>query len=341
MRHPESTWISRAAPKPAPAHAHPGGSRRAWPVLRRIGIAAFALVVVSLLVWQARRIDWTQVQDALRGYGAPTLLAAVALAALSHGLYSCFDLVGRHYVGHEVAARHVMRAAFVSYAFNLNMGTLVGAVGMRMRLYSRLGLDAPDIARIVGLSLVTNWSGYLLLAGGVFASGLVDLPEQWRIGDDALQGLGFVLVATAAGYLWLCHSSSTRSWSVRGHEIMLPGPGVAAVQIVLSMANWSVMAAIVWLLLRPQGDTPPGYGAVLATLLVGCVAGVLAKVPAGLGVLEAVFIAMLGHRLAEHQLLAGLLVYRAVYYLLPLAMAAITYGVLEWRSRHPRKAMPR
>lgn len=325
----------------ARTHAHApavaGGWRRAWPALRRVGIVVFFIAVVSLLVWQARRIEWGQVWGALRGYGTPTLLAAVALAALSHTLYSCFDLVGRHYVGHAVHARHVMRAAFVSYAFNLNMGTLVGAVGMRMRLYSRLGLDAADIARIVGLSLVTNWSGYLLLAGSVFASGLVDLPEQWRIGNDALQVLGFVLIAAAAGYVGLCHGSGTRSWTVRGHEIMLPGPGVAAVQIMLSMVNWSLMAALVWLLLRSQGDAPPGYGAVLATLMVGCVAGVLAKVPAGLGVLEAVFIAMLGHRLAEHQLLAGLLVYRAVYYLLPLVVAAVTYAVLEWRTRHPRK----
>lgn len=332
-----STAMRAPAQAPAP---RAGGWHRAWPVLRRIGIGVFFIFVVSLLVWQARRIEWGQVFGALRGYGAPTLLAAVGLAALSHTLYSCFDLVGRHYVGHEVHARHVMRAAFVSYAFNLNMGTLVGAVGMRVRLYSRLGLDAPDIARIVGLSLVTNWSGYLLLAGTVSASGLVDLPDQWRIGSDALQVLGFVLIAVAAGYVWLCHSSNTRSWDVRGHEIMLPGPGVATAQIALSMANWSLMAALVWLLLHSQSDTPPGYGAVLATLLVGCVAGVLAKVPAGLGVLEAVFIAMLGHRLAEHQLLAGLLVYRAVYYLLPLAVAAITYAVLEWRTRHPRKRTP-
>lgn len=328
----------------APASHHPAhagsGWRRAWPWLRRVAIVCFSIFVVALLVWQARRIDWTQVFTAVRSYGAPTLLAAVALAALSHTLYSCFDLIGRHYVGHEVRARRVMRSAFVSYAFNLNMGTLVGAVAMRMRLYSRLGLDAADIARIVGLSLVTNWSGYLLLAGGVFASGLVDLPEDWRLGNDALQALGFVLVALAAGYVWLCHSSATRSWTIRGHEIMLPSPGLAAVQIGLSMANWSVMAALVWLLLHPLSDAPPGYGAVLATLLVGCVAGVLAKVPAGLGVLEAVFIAMLGHRLAEHQLLAALLVYRTVYYLLPLAVAAVTYGVLEWRARHPRQASP-
>lgn len=335
----------------APAHVSPPAAaaaqprhasalRRAWPLLRRVGIAVFFVVVASLLVWQARRIAWAEVLVALRGYGAPTLLGAVALAALSHTLYSCFDLVGRHYVGHAMPVHQVMRTAFVSYAFNLNMGTLVGAVGMRVRLYSRLGLEAADIARIVGLSLVTNWSGYLLLAGSVFASGLVDLPDHWRLSGNGLRVLGVVLICVVAAYVWLCHSSTKRSWTWRGHEIMLPGPGVAVVQIVLSMANWSVMGLLVWLLLHPQSASPPGYGAVLATLLLGCVTGVLAKVPAGLGVLEAVFIAMLGHRLGEHQLLAALLVYRAVYYLLPLAIAALTYARLEWSARHIARPQP-
>ena len=56
-------------------------------------------------------------------------------------------------------------------------------------------------------------------------------------------------------------------------------------------------------------------------LLVAAVAGVIAHVPAGLGVLEAVFIALLSHRVPQAELLAALLAYRALYYLVPLALA--------------------
>lgn len=327
---------SAQPPRHPPRHqvARQASWHTAWPVLRKLGIAVFLILVAGLLAWQARRIEWAAVGQALRSYDATTLLGAAALAALSHSLYSCFDLVGRHYVGHEVAARPVMRVAFVSYAFNLNLGTLVGAVGMRVRLYSRLGLDQADIARIVALSLITNWSGYLLLAGGVFALRGVDLPDDWRMGEGALQWLGFALLTCVIGYVWLCKSSTRRSWSPRGHEIMLPGPGMASMQIALSMANWSVMAAIVWLLLRPQTQAPLAYSSVLATLLIGCVAGVAARIPAGLGVIEGVFIAMLGHRVPQHHLLAALLAYRTLYYLLPLALAALTYGALEAKARH-------
>jgi uncharacterized membrane protein YbhN (UPF0104 family) len=87
---------------------------------------------------------------------------------------------GPAYTGHRLPARQVLPVAFVCYAFNLNFTTWVGGVALRYRLYSRLGLDTPTITRILTLGLLTNWMGYLLLAGTVFAFGMVKLPETGR-----------------------------------------------------------------------------------------------------------------------------------------------------------------
>lgn len=51
-------------------------------------------------------------------------------------------------------------------------------------------------------------------------------------------------------------------------------------------------------------------------------------VPAGLGVLEAVFVALLAHRVPQGELLAALLAYRAIY-LAPLAIAAALFFVVD------------
>jgi hypothetical protein len=59
------------------------------------------------------------------------------------------------------------------------------------------------------------------------------------------------------------------------------------------------------------------------------VAGVLTHVPAGLGVLETVFVVLLGDRIPEPELLAALLAYRAIYYLVPLGLAALAWPLLE------------
>jgi len=45
-----------------------------------------------------------------------------------------------------------------------------------------------------------------------------------------------------------------------------------------------------------------------------------------------VFVTLLSHRIAEPELLAALLVYRALYYLLPLAVASALYFALEARA---------
>jgi uncharacterized membrane protein YbhN (UPF0104 family) len=78
------------------------------------------------------------------------------------------------------------------------------------------------------------------------------------------------------------------------------------------------------------------YSAVLSVLLVAAVAGVITHVPAGLGVLEAVFVALLSHQVAQGKLLGALLAYRALYYLLPLMVAAVAYLVTELRARRLR-----
>ena len=69
-----------------------------------------------------------------------------------------------------------MLVSFICYAFNLTLSTWVGGIGMRYRLYSRLGLSGATITRIFSLSITTNWLGYILLGGIVFSSGMVKVP---------------------------------------------------------------------------------------------------------------------------------------------------------------------
>jgi uncharacterized membrane protein YbhN (UPF0104 family) len=56
-------------------------------------------------------------------------------------------------------------------------------------------------------------------------------------------------------------------------------------------------------------------------------------VPAGLGVLEAVFVALLSHEMPQYELLAALVAYRVIYYLVPLAVAVVAYLVMEAHAK--------
>lgn len=162
---------------------------------------------------------------------------------------------------------------------------------------------------------------------------LVKLPESWALGVTGLQVVGFMLLAVAASYLLACAFAKRRTWHVRDHEITLPSLRLALCQVALGAANWALMAALIhWLL---PGDL--FYPSILGILLISCVAGVVAHIPAGLGVLEAVFLALLQGQLGQGTLVAALLGYRTLYYLIPLLLAVITYLVLEKRARTLRQ----
>ena len=314
------------------AGAHPLTQHPWWPVAKRMAALLFFVCVAALLLHQARSIDWQEVLQAIRELPLPTLLAAAALAACSHLLYSSYDLLGRHLTGHSLGTRTVMGVTFISYAFNLNLGSTVGGVAFRFRLYSRLGLATATITRILGISLITNWAGYLLAAGIAFCFWPPALPPDWKLSSEGLRIVGAAALLAAAGYVLFCVWAHGRSWSVRGHKIEPPGPGMAVLQLAMSCINWSLIGGVLWVLL--QGKV--GYLHVLAVLLSSALAGLIVRVPAGLGVLEAVFVALLAYRVPQGQLLATLLAYRGIYYLLPLMLATIAYAITEMRARRLR-----
>lgn len=309
-----------------------GAAGPGWPRIRRWLMRGLTLAFFAVVAWfgvrYALTVDWREVGDSIATTPRPVLLLAALLAAASHALYSCFDLLGRHYTGHGLPVRQVMAVNFISYAFNLNMGSLVGGVAFRFRMYSRLGLKTAVITRVMTLSMLTNWLGYFILGGAVFLAAPLPLPAGWKLGSVGLQALGASMLVLAAAYLGLCLRARRREFTVRGHDLLLPPARMAAIQVAMSCANWSIMGGLLTVLL--QGRLP--FATVLAVLLVAAVAGVITHVPAGLGVLEAVFVALLSHRVPATQLLGALLVYRALYYLLPWGLATGLYLWMESRA---------
>ena len=300
---------------------------------KRLLTALFFILVPVLLVLLVKNLEWNDVVQALRSYSPLTLAACVGITAISFLLFASYDLLGRAYTGHHLPARQILPLTFVCYAFNLNLSSWVGAIALRYRLYSRLGLGVATVTRILTFSLITNWLGYVILAGSVFSLRLVRLPDQWEIGTTALQVIGVCLLLVAATYLLACRFAKRRSWSWREHEVTLPSLKLALTQAGMSMCNWSLSSLLVFLLL-PSGID---YPTVLGIMLVSSIAGVITHIPAGLGVLEAVFIAMLQDQASKGVVLAALIGYRAIYLLLPLLVAVVVYLVLEKRAKHLRQ----
>lgn len=307
---------------------------RAWPRLRRLLNAGFVLLALGLLAVQLRTLDTAQVAAALGGFPAQALAAGALFSALSYAAYCGFDLLGRRYTRHALGTRRVLALGFVSHAFALNLGA--AGVGLRFRAYGRAGVKAGTVARLWLVCFVSNWLGFLVLAGTLLALQLGVVPPGMAVSAGVLQATGCAFLGVALAYLALCGLSPVRSWTLFGQTVRLPSLRFAVAQCALSVLQWSLIAAALFALL--QGAAP--FVTVLGVLLVCAAALAVVDVPAGLGVTEAVFVTLLGAQLGVAAVVSALLVYRLVYYLGPLLVAGLAYVNLELRPAAPRPAGP-
>lgn len=314
----------------------------AWQRWHKPLLALAGLTVLALLAWQARKLDWPAAWAAILAMPPATLAGALLLAALGHANYGCFDLLSQRYLGFRLARWRTWLTATVSYAFNLNLGSAIGGAAIRWRLYATQGVRPGVIAQIFSLGVFTNWIGYAALAGTVLVFGqqwfdpaapadeagamaqIAHGVRRWLAGDGPLW-VGTLLLLGVAAYAALVLWGQGRQADVRGHRLHVPSRGLALTQVVVSVVNWSLIAAVVWVLLR--GEVP--YGQVLATQVLASIVMLMIHVPGGLGVLEAVYLTMLHDAIGAGPLLGALLVFRVVYFFVPLAWACAAYLVLE------------
>jgi uncharacterized membrane protein YbhN (UPF0104 family) len=296
---------------------------------RRVANAALALgflgLVAALLVRHIESVEWGDVVAAVGRYDAATLVLAAAIAAASHVLYGTYDVLARAAERHAVPVGRTWAIGAVSYAFNLNLGALVGGVGVRVRLYRRHGIEAAAAARVVALVVAGNWFGYLLAAGVALTIGAPRLPNGFAVDPAASRLLGVAFVVAACAALGLAALRGGRSVRIGRRCVPVPPFRIAALQVGVAATNWLAIGTLLWVLLGRDAS----WVAVVSVALVAAIAGVVSHVPAGLGVLEFVFVSSLGGLLGDAVLFAALLTYRALYYLAPLAVASFGWALLE------------
>lgn len=288
-----------------------------------------SLLVFALVAWLMRReLAAYHVRDILaqvRAVPAPALAGGVLLTALSYTLLTCFDWLGVQYTGKPLPYRRTALTAFIAYAFghNLNLAAFTGAA-VRYRVYSTLGYTTLDVATVVSFCALTSAIALSVVAGVAL---LVAAPgtTALHLGHFWAQLVGLVLLGWVAAYLlWSCsarQSLTIGSWSLRP-----PGARLAIPQLLVGVADLCACAGVLWLML-PTGTTLdfPTFAGVFALAVVG---GLLSQLPGGIGVFEAILVIALP-QVPPPQLLGALLVYRAIYYLAPLTLAAIAFALHE------------
>ena len=303
-------------------------------LMKVIGVG-LALVVFTLALVTLREIlsevEPTAVLDAFLDTEKSSIFLGLFFTFLSYLALTGYDAVALAHLRHDVSYRRSSLASFTSYAIANNLGLPVLTGGsVRLRVYSLEGLSPVDIAVLTGICSLTFLLGIAAALGLAFLIGPDILSHVDKVPPVVNQAIGVGIFAGLGAYLYWV-SRKRRSVSYRGYRIRLPGVKVNLVQITIAMCEIGFAAAVLYAVL--PADTDLHFVTVACAFIAAIGLGVLSHAPGGLGVFEAVIFLALP-QIPVDQLLASLLLFRCLYYLVPLAVAALLLAYHE--ASHPK-----
>jgi len=298
-----------------------------------VSLAVF-FAALAVLRSELRHVTWVELMRDLVAIPPNRLGVAVALTALNYAVLTAYDLLAFVYIGKSIARVRVALASFVAYAVANNVGfSVLSGASVRYRFYTRWGVTAEELSRIVFFYATTFWLGLLFIGGVSLATSR--LPADLQIpARPAVAAVGWLLVLLVIVYLG---ATAIRRTPIRisRFELPLPSPRLALTQLAVSACDWVLAGAVLYVLL-PDGAPP--LLSFLGAFLLAQLLGLASHVPGGVGVFEGLMILLLTPYLPSEALLPPLIVYRAVYYLLPLAVALIILVADELSQRRAQAA---
>ncbi len=303
-----------------------------WIGWKRLGIAASLLIIgiaITTLVRTLKGVDIGVILVAL----AEKPLLQIGLAALcvvgafcTLTFYDFFALrtTGKKHVPYRIAAL----SSFTSYSIGHNVGATVFTGGaIRFRIYSDYGLNAIDVAKICFLSGLTFWLGNLFMLG----LGMSWHPEAASAIDllppsvNRLIALG-CLAGIAAYLVWISTGQGRRQLGQHGWKVVLPSARLTFLQILIGVVDLAFCALAFYLLMPVHPDID--FVSVAVVFILATLLGFASHAPGSLGVFDAAVLVALPQFSREH-LVATLLMYRVLYFVIPFMLAITILGMRE------------
>jgi len=292
------------------------------------------ILAVMAIVHMLREVKPQELWLGLQGVPLSSLALSVLFMVLSYLFMVGYDASALFYLKKRLPWRTVALGAFTGYAFSNTVGmALVSGASIRYRIYVEAGLDGMDIAKIAAFCALAFGIGAHVVAAAGLALHPQLLADRLSLPADVLRGVGiFGLVLAAAVLLWLV--PKPRHITLWKWQVNMPGWRLSLTQLAITVFDILFSVACLYVLL-PAGSVP--FGTLVLVFVLAAALGVASHVPAGLGVFEAVMIAALGDDVPVAQLTVALVLFRIIYYLLPLSLAIL---LLMWREVRVAQTLP-
>jgi uncharacterized membrane protein YbhN (UPF0104 family) len=296
----------------------------------RIGVVVSLAIIAGAIdiLWHTLRgIDFAEVVTAVKATEAHDVVLAAIFVAAGYFTLTFYDLFALRTIGrNEVRYRVAALAAFTSYSIGHNLGASVFTGGaVRYRIYSHYGLSAVEVAKICFLAGLTFWLGNATVLGlGIAyapeAASAIDKLPPWV--NQLIAGAVLTALASYVAWVWIAPRTIGRSdWVVT-----LPDGKLTLLQIVIGIIDLSFCALAMYVLVPDQPYI--GFVTLAVIFVTATLLGFASHSPGGLGVFDAAMLVALW-QYDKEDLLAGLLLFRLLYYIVPFALSLVLLGGRE------------
>lgn len=310
--------------------------RRTIAFLRHKQVLHKLAVVISITVigfacytlyHKLRNINGHAVYEAMKQTDPQAIVLAGLFVAAGYFTLTFYDLFAVRAIGRtDIPYRVNALAAFASYSIGHNVGASVFTGGaVRYRLYSGWGLNAIDVAKICFLAGLTFWLGNAAVLGiGICyhpeAATAIDQMPAWLNRLFAL-----AILAGLLGYVvWV--GVKPRSVGRGPWSVVLPGGPLTLLQIVIGIVDLSFCALAMYMLVPDEPNL--GFIVVAVIFVSATLLGFASHSPGGLGVFDAAMLVGLW-QMDKEELLAGMLLFRVLYYLVPFFISVMLLTIRE------------
>ena len=292
--------------------------------LKHLFGALLTLGLFSAALWalrhELRGHTLHEIRDGFALISHRSFAIAGGLTVLSYLTLTGYEILGLMMIEAKLRYRTAALASFISYAFSNNVGlTLITGGSIRYRIYVAKGLSAVDIAYITTFCTFSFGLGAVVIMSAAALS-VPDLVAP-AVHLSALL-VRLIAIASLVGLvLWIAAGAVlTRNFRLGNWTMRLPKVQFTIAQIVLAICDLTLAAGVLYVLL--PGSIQPPFELYLAVYVIALVIGALSHVPGGVGVFESLMVLMLPN-VPKAPLISSILAYRAIYFILPLLLAAL------------------
>ncbi len=296
---------------------------RLWPLLAVALFCAAGWLLYNTL----KKHSWQDFIDAMAAIPETHIWIAVGLTVVSYIVLAGYDFSALVYVRKKVALARIFTAAFMGFAFSQNLGVApITGGSIRLRLYTNSGVGPIDVAKIIAFCVLTYSIGVTAIFGFVMAFFPYYLEPFDFMPTIVSEILGGITLAVVLGYIfWVWRRK--KPFRFKGVEFNMPSAGLSVFQLVITVLDVAVASAILYVLLPDSKII--GYQHFFFVYVIATTIGILSHVPGGLGVFEWVVLTMLGNYYHAPTIFGTLLLFRIIYLLIPLAIAAVFLLLFE------------